>query len=153
MSTAYAGVPWVRLHPHVRQSLINRRAVPPSRWLEKILRELDEIDTYICEDWDSLDPQDRQFFHALVLGMVPRASMRERLDRAVWEVTTFYNMVAHRDEAIRYLTAVQEIYEKIKERVGAEVWREALSDEEQVARAKKGHEQISAGRFKTAYKP
>lgn len=153
MTTGVADGPGLRLGSFLRRSLVNRTSVPPSRWLEKTLSEIHELERRICDGWDDLAPEDREFFHGLVLGLIPKESLADRMNRGVWEVTTFLNMTFNREESIEYLSAIRDLFEKIKHHVGADVWRETLANAQQVDRAKRGHQQIASGRFKVVHKP
>jgi len=122
--------------------------------MEKVMRDVRALDQRICENWDTLDAHDKEFFHALLIGAVETPSTwRERASVIAWSASTIYNMTFRREEAVRYLLAIQELLEKIKHRVSSEVWRETLVSSEHVEKATNGRRQINSGEFDVLFSP
>jgi hypothetical protein len=108
------------------------------------MRELEHAQRHICEQWDSLDAGDRVFFRRLVTGAIKPPSGFQTF---YWSASTVFNITFRRREALEYFSAVSRLVDAITDRVGSEVWGEALSSPERVAKAKLGYEDFEAGRF------
>lgn len=145
MTTICANSTGLELTAIVRQALIQRTGTPPrSAWMRRVMRDLDDMQYHVCDQWSSLDADDKDFFRRLVAGAIkPPAG----LQAFCWAASTVFNVTFHRREAVEYFTAVSRLFDAITERVGSEVWGEALANPERVEKAKRGYEDFKAGRF------
>lgn len=154
MTTGYApfdGVP--QLKSRFGRDMARRKPEQCSPYVAQLLAELDEVEQFVSRHWDELDRPTRNALHALVLGVEPDGRRRPVGRRALaWlgELGDHLQMaralVFDRLSVIHYYNRSYGVAALIQEKVGRDVWAQALASPEDVAAADRGIADALAGR-------
>jgi hypothetical protein len=146
MTTTYAPPEGMGLEPRFRRDLARKPSKHCSRYIARLLAELDQIETAL-HHWGELDVSTRKRFHAIVIGAPPpRRTLSERYKAFLDDVNMSVAIWFHREEVYQYFARSHAVAELLYEKVGEDVWAETLASPEDVAAIARGREDAIAGR-------